>query len=67
MMDKQSGCIALIEDDDLLKKDNTIWNKVSVNIKNEVGSNPVYNKSFLKTKIKSHEDKVTKFQRNPKG
>ena len=50
MMDKRSGCIALIEDDDLLIKDNTIWNKVSVNIKNEVGSNPVYNKKFLKPK-----------------
>ena len=32
----------LIEDDDLLKKYNTIWDKVS---------EPVYNKEFLRTKI----------------
>ena len=35
MMDKLNGCIFLIEDDDLLEKYNTIWNKVSADIKKE--------------------------------
>ena len=51
----------LIEDDDLLEKYNTIWDKVSANIKKEFDSEPVYNKEFLKTKIKSHGDEVTDF------
>ena len=51
----------LIEDDDLLEKYNTIWDKVSADIKKEFDSKPVYNKKFLKTKIKSHGDEVTDF------
>ena len=51
----------LIEDDNLLEKYNTIWDKVSANIKKEFDSEPVYNKEFLKTKIKSHGDEVTDF------
>ena len=51
----------LIEDDDLLEKYNTIWDKVSANIKKEFDSDPVYNKEFLKTKIKYHGDEVTDF------
>ena len=51
----------LIEDDDLLEKYNTIWDKVSAHIKKEFDSKPVYNKNYLKTKIKSHGDKVTDF------
>ena len=51
----------LIEDDDLLEKDNTICNKVSADIKKEFNSEPAYNKIFWKTKIKSHGDKVTDF------
>ena len=43
-MDKLSGCIFLIEDDDLLEKDNTIQDKVSAYIKKEFDSEPVYNK-----------------------
>ena len=35
--------------------------KVSANIKGEFESKPVYNKSFLKTKMKSHDDEVTEF------
>ena len=50
----------LIEDDDLLKY-NTIWDKVSADIKNEFDSEPVYNKEYLKTKIKSNGDEVTDF------
>ena len=42
----------LIEDDDLLEKYNTIWDKVSANIKKDIDRKPVYNKEFLKTKNK---------------
>ena len=51
----------LIEDDDLLEKYNTIWDKVSANINKEFDSEPVFNKKILKTKIKSHGDEVTDF------
>ena len=51
----------LIEDNDLLKKYNTIWDKVSVNITRQFGSESVYNKEFLKNKIKSHGDEATDF------
>ena len=55
----------LIEDNDLLKKYNIIWDKVSADKKSEldceIDSEPVFNKEFLKTKIKSHGDKVTDF------
>ena len=53
--------VFLIEDDDLLEKYNTIGNKVSTDIKNEFDGEPVYNKEFLKTKIKSHGDEVADF------
>ena len=46
----------LIEDDDLLEKYNTIWDKVSADMKKEFDSEPVYNKNYLKTKIKFHGD-----------
>ena len=49
----------LVEYDDVLEKYNAIWNKASADIKNEFDRDPVYNKEFLKTKIKSHSDKVT--------
>ena len=61
MTDKLNGCIFLIEDDELLEKYNTIWEKVSVNIKKEFDNEPVYNKELLKTKIKYHGDEVTDF------
>ena len=51
----------LIEDDKLLEKYNTIWDKVSADIKREFDSEPVYNKNYLKTKIKSYGDEVTDF------
>ena len=51
----------MIEDDVSLEKYNTIWDKVSTDIKKEFDSKPVYHKHFLKTKIKSHGDKVTDF------
>ena len=45
----------LTKDDDLLEKYNTIWDKISADIKKEF----VYNKAFLKTKIKSYSDEAT--------
>ena len=51
----------LIDDDDLLKTYNTIWNKVRADIKKEFDSKPVYNWNILKTKIKSHSDEITDF------
>ena len=51
----------MMEDDDLLEKYNTIWDKVSADIKREFHSKPVYNKNYLKTKVKSHGNEVTHF------
>ena len=51
----------LIEDNDLLDKHNTIWDKVISDIIKEFDSEPVHNKNFLKTEIKSHGDEVTDF------
>ena len=51
----------LIEDGDLLEKYNTIWDKVSADIKKKFDSAPVYHKNFLKTKIKSHGHEVSDF------
>ena len=50
-----------VEDDDSLEKYNTIWDKVSADIKKNLIGSLVYNKEFLKTKIKSHGDEVTDF------
>ena len=49
----------LIEDDDLIKKYNTIWNKVSADIRKKFNSELVWNKEFLKTKVKFNVDEVT--------
>ena len=45
----------------MMTKYNTIWDKVSADIKKEFDSEPVYNKAFLKRRIKSHGDEVTGF------
>ena len=50
-----------IKDDDLLEKYNAIWDKASADIKKEFDSEPVYNKRFLKTKIKAYGDEITDF------
>ena len=52
MVDKLNVFIFLIKDDHLLKKCNTIWCKVSVDIKKEFDNEPVYSKEYLKTKIR---------------
>ena len=50
-----------IQDDDLQQKYITIWDKVSVDIRKQFDSELVYNKYFLKTKIKFHGDEDTDF------
>ena len=47
--------------DELSEQNITIWDKVSPNIKKQFDSEPVYNKKFLKTKMKSHGDEFTDF------
>ena len=64
MMDKLSGCIFLNKDNDYSEKYNTIKDKLRADIKKEFDSESVYNKMFLKTKIKSYGDEVTDFLMN---
>ena len=54
----------LIAHDDLLEKHNTVWDKVSADIKKEFDSEPVYNKKFLKTKIKPYGNEIDLFLDN---
>ena len=49
----------MIEDDELLEKYNNIWDKFSTDIKKSFDSKFVYNKEFLKIKIKFYCDEVT--------
>ena len=58
--------VFLIEDDDFLEKYNTIWDKVSADLKKEFDSKSVYNKKYLKTKIKSdfYNKKIPKVDSN---
>ena len=51
----------IVFDSGLLEKYNSIWDKVSADIKNEFDSYPVYNKQFLKNKMKSYGDEATNF------
>ena len=51
----------LFEDDDLFEKCNTMWDKISTDVNKESDSELVYDKEFLKAKIKSHVDKATVF------
>ena len=46
---------------DLLEKHNTMWGNVSTNIQKDSDGESVYDKNYLKTKIKSHGYKVTDF------
>ena len=45
----------------LIRKYNTTWDKVSADITKLFNSELVYNKEFLKTKVKSHGNEVTDF------
>ena len=50
-----------IKDNDLLKRYNDIWKKVSYSIKKELDCEPIYNKKILKTKIRSYGDEAPDF------
>ena len=43
-----------IEGNQLLEKYNGFWNNVNNSIKEELDCEPMYNKKFLKTKIRSY-------------
>ena len=67
MMDKINGqtfifwwtnIYFLIEDDDLLEKYNSIWDKVSADLTKEFDSEPFYNNFFWNTKINYYGDEV---------
>ena len=51
-----------------LTEDNTMWYKVSIDMKKGFDSEPVYKKEFLKTKVTSHGNEVKDFcdKENPK-
>ena len=51
----------MIENNDLLEKYNTIWEKSALISKNNLVASLSTIKDFLKIKIKSHGDEVTKF------
>ena len=59
MMVKLSGCIFLL-------KMMTYWTDIilSTDIRKEFDSEPVYDKKFLKTKIKSYGDEASDFHDN---
>ena len=73
MLLKTSGCSksfnknksmsSMIKDNELLKKYNKIWDRVSNCLKKQIYSEPVYNEKYLKAKIKSYESIIsTNFQ-----
>ena len=47
-----------IKDDELLKKNNEIWEKTKNIIKTEFDSEPAYNEKYLKAKVKSYDRKI---------
>ena len=51
----------LIENEELLKKYNDIWTKVSNSMKKEFDSEPICDKELLRTKIKTYGDKAKDF------
>ena len=53
--------VFFIENYYLLEKYNSILNKFSNNVKKELDCEPVYNKTFQETKIKSYGDEATDF------
>ena len=53
-----------IEDDELLEIYRGIWNKVSNSIKKKLDCEPIYNKTFVKTRIKSYDHEATDFHYN---
>ena len=52
MMAKVNGRILSIEDDELLRKYNDIWNEISNSTKKQFDREPFYNDKLVKIKIK---------------
>ena len=50
-----------MEDNELLEKYNTLWNKIRADVIKEFDSNLTYNKHILKTKIRCYGDEPTDF------
>ena len=48
----------LMNDEELFEKYNKTWEKVKNSLKKDFDSEPVYNKKYLKAKIKSYEGKL---------
>ena len=48
----------MIKDDELLEKDNEIWENILKSIKKEFDSEPLYDEKYLKAKIKSYNEKI---------
>ena len=60
---KNKNMSSMIKDNELLKKYNKIWDRVSNCLKKQIYSEPVYNEKYLKAKIKSYESIIsTNFQ-----
>ena len=54
-----------IKDDELLEKYNDIWKKIKDSLKRECDSKPVYNKIYIKAKVKSYNGNInTSFYNN---
>ena len=53
-----------IEDVELLKTYNGIWNRISNSIKKELDCKPIHNNKILKAKIRSYDKKVPKVGSN---
>ena len=56
--------VFLIENKELLKKYNYIWNGVNISIEKEFDSKPIYNKKFSKTKIEAYVMRLQVFMTN---
>ena len=68
--DQTKFMVFLIKGDKLLEQYNEIWEKVKHSLKKEFDSKPVYNKKYLKAKIKTYNGKINiNFHNNkiPKG
>ena len=48
----------LIKDEELFEKYNKTWEKVKNSLKKDFDGEPVYNKKYLKAKIKSYKGKI---------
>ena len=56
--DQTKFMVFLIKGDKLLEQYNEIWEKVKHSLKKEFDSKPVYNKKYLKAKIKTYNGKI---------